>query len=230
MGDMGMLVAAVACFVVTHLVLASPPVRTPLVVKLGERGFRAVYSVVAIVLIVWVASAYNGAPYLEVWAPPIGLKHLALPIVALAAILVVAGLSTPNPSALGGNDREIVRRGPVGILKVTRHPVMWGIALWGIAHLLANGDLAGMILFGGMIALALAGARAQDAKKRSQLGPDWDAFARQTAFVPFAAVLTRRTRLSLGEVGGWRVAAGLGVFAMLFTLHPWLFGVSPLPF
>jgi uncharacterized membrane protein len=228
-GSLSALAAAVALFIASHLVLSMPELRQALVGRLGERGFRAVYSLLAIALIVWVAMAYRDAPVDDVWLPPIGLMHLALAIMPFACLLVVAGMSTPNPSALGGDTPEVLDREPVGILKVTRHPVMWGIALWGIAHLLANGDAASLMLFGGMTVLALAGAGAQDTKKRAQLGRRWNDFVARTSYLPFAAMAAGRTRLRLVEIGWWRIAAALALYALLLILHPWLFGVSPLP-
>jgi uncharacterized membrane protein len=153
--------------------------------------------------------------------------HLSLLIMPLATILLVAGLTTPNLSAIGGGQPDV--NGPVGILKITRHPLMWAVVLWGFAHLLANGDAASVILFGGITFLALIGAAAQQAKKRRQFGSNWQSFAQQTSFVPLAALWGKRTRLSFGEIGWWRIALGFALFALLLWLHPWLFGVNPLP-
>jgi uncharacterized membrane protein len=188
-----------------------------------------VYSGLALVLLVWIAFAYRDAPILDLWLPPIGLKHLSLLIMPFACIFLVAGLTTANPSAIGGDRREILTDGPVGILKITRHPVMSGFALWGIAHLIANGDAASLILFGGITGLALGGARAQDAKKRLQLGEAWDGFAARTSFVPFVALIRRRVRMNPAEIGWWRIGVGLAVYAVLLWTHPWLFGVNPVP-
>jgi uncharacterized membrane protein len=222
------LASAVTLFVASHVILSLPRLRDPLVARLGENTFRGLYSGIALALLVWVAFAYRDAPIIDLWYPPIGLMHLSLLIMPLASILLVAGLTTPNPSAIGGGHSDI-NGGPVGILKITRHPVMWAVVLWGFAHLLANGDAASLILFGGITFLALIGAVAQDAKKRRQLGTDWQAFAHQTSFLPLAALLGKRTRLSFGEIGWWRIALGIGLFALLLWLHPWLFGVNPLP-
>lgn len=228
-GSVLALAVAMLLFVGSHLLLSSPGVRGLLVGRIGERAFRAAYSGLSLALLVWIAFAYGDAPIVDLWLPPIGLKHLSLLIMPFACIFLVAGLSTPNPSAIGGGRPEIVAEGPVGILKVTRHPVMWGFALWALAHLLANGDLASLVLFGGIGALALVGARAQDAKKRLMLGDLWDEYTRKTSFVPFAALLRKRVRLAPSEIGWWRVVAGIAVYALLLWLHPWLFGVSPLP-
>ena len=123
----------------------------------------------------------------------------------------------------------MIDAGPVGIMKITRHPVLWAVALWGTAHLRASGDAASIILFGGITLLALVGAAAQDARRRVQFDAVWQAFAERTSYLPFAALLRKRTRLRFGEIGWWRIALGLGLFAFLLWLHPWLFGVNPLP-
>lgn len=228
-GSLGTLAVATVLFVASHLLLSHPPLRGPLVARLGEAGFRGAYSVLSLSLLTWMALAYRDAPIVDAFFPPIGLQHLSLLIMPFACIFLVAGLTTPNPSAIGGERSDFLNHGPVGILKITRHPVMWAFALWGIAHLFANGDVASLILFGSITFLALAGARAQDAKKRQQLGAAWAGFAERTSLVPFAALIRRRIRMAPAEIGWWRVGLGLAVYAALLYLHPWLFGVSPVP-
>jgi uncharacterized membrane protein len=220
---------ATLLFVGSHFALSSPPVRKPLVARIGERSFLGLYSVLSLVLITWTAIAYGNAPLVEVWTPPTGLRHLSLAIMPFACILVVAGLTTPNPTLAVADGRAVASRGPVGILKVTRHPMMWGFGLWGIAHLLANGDAAGMILFAGMTVLALGGAKAIDAKRDVTHEPAWEAFCDKTSYLPLAAILSGRTRVSLGEIGWWRLALGLVLYVVLLAIHGWLFGVDPWP-
>ena len=77
--------------------------------------------------------------------------------------------------------------------------------------------------------LALIGAAAQDARRRLQFGAEWQRFTERTSYLPLAALLAKRTRLTSGEIGWWRIGLGLGVFAVLLWLHPWLFAVNPLP-
>jgi uncharacterized membrane protein len=229
------LAAAVLVFVLSHILLSAPPVRGPLVARLGEWPFRGLYSLVAIVLIVWVAKAYNGAPVVDLWVPPLGLQHVSLTVMPLACILVVAGFLTRSPTSIGlqppgATDRDLVAAGPVGILKVTRHPVMWGFALWALVHVLANGDAASLILFLGLGILALAGAAAIDGKKRLAMGSAWEDYSRRSSFVPLAALIAGRNRLAFREIGWWRVGLGLALYAVLLVFHGSLFGVSPLPF
>jgi uncharacterized membrane protein len=103
---------AMGLFVGSHLALSSPPLRAPLVSRMGEKGFRGIYSLLSLVLLVWAAFAYRDAPVVDLWDPPIGLKHLSLLIMPIACVLLVAGLTTPNPSAVGGDQPEIINAGP----------------------------------------------------------------------------------------------------------------------
>ncbi len=228
-GTIWHLALATALFVGSHMALSDRRVRGPLVSRVGERPFQGLYSLLALVLLMWIAGAYNDAPVVDVWIPGSGFRHLSLAIMPFACILLVAGVTTPNPTAAGADTRRLAESGPVGILKVTRHPVMWSFALWGVAHLLANGEAADMLLFGGMTLLALAGALAIDGKKRAAFGAAWKAYETATSFLPFAAILRGRARVSLGEIGWWRLLAGLALYAVLLFAHEWIFAVSPLP-
>jgi uncharacterized membrane protein len=116
-----------------------------------------------------------------------------------------------------------------GMLRVTRHPFLWGVALWAIGHLIVKGDAASIVLFGSLLALALFGTVSIDAKRRRALGAAWDAFAAQTSNLPFAAIAAGRQRLDLREIGWWRIALAVVVWAVLAWAHPYLFGVRALP-
>ncbi len=224
----GSLILAIVVFVASHVVLSSLPIRDRLTAAMGERGFRGGYSVIAIALLAWVVIAYNAAPVVELWSPPSALRHLSLLLMPIACVFLVAGLTTPNPTAVGADTAAHIARAPVGIFRVTRHPVMWAVALWGLAHVIANGDAAGLILFAGLTILAIAGAAHSDFRRQAVLGEQWTAYRAQTSFIPFKAILLRQTRFRAGEIGWARLAGGLALFAALLLAHPWLFGVSPL--
>jgi uncharacterized membrane protein len=80
-----------------------------------------------------------------------------------------------------------------------------------------------------MLLLALFGAVSIDAKRRRTLGPAWDAFAARTSSVPFAAIIARRQRLDLGEIGWWRPLLAVAIYAAAMFGHPYAFGVRAIP-
>ena len=108
---------------------------------------------------------------------------------------------------------------------MTRHPVMWALGLWGLAHLAANGDLASTWFFGVVAALALGGTVLIDRKKRLALGSHWQRLAALSSNIPFAALATGRTRLRWRDVGVLRPLAALLLYAVLFLGHPIFTGV-----
>ena len=149
----------------------------------------------------------------------------------LAFVFVVVGLTTPSPTVVGGENRPLSDRADPahGILRVTRHPFLWGVAIWAVAHLLTNGDLASAILFGSLLSLALIGPTLIDGKRRAAGSQDWQRFEASTSNVPFAAIAGGRNRLALGEIGAARFLGALALFASALALHRSVFGVSPYP-
>jgi len=228
-GSLEALAIATFLFVGGHVVLSWAPVRGQLVAVVGEQWFPAVYSVLVGAAFAWMAFAYGAAPFVEVWNPPIGLRHIALTVMPLAFILFVGSVTTPNPSLAGVPSGAIAERGPVGFLKITRHPMLWAFGLWGLCHLLANGDAASMVMFGGLTALALGGAAHIDARKRAKLGSAWEVYAAQTSYLPFQAMIQGRTKLAFSEIGWWRIGLGVLLYAIVLFAHEWAFGVTPLP-
>lgn len=217
------LALATLVFLATHFV-SSTPVRRSLVEAIGERVYVGAYSLVSFLTIGWMAWAYLRAPFQPLWEIP-GLKLWPLVVMPFALVLVAAGVMTRNPSAVGQASALKAEDPARGILRVTRHPVMWGIALWAAIHLLARGDTASLLFFGGFLVLALAGTALIDARKADALGEDWARFAAVTSNVPFSAIVEGRNRFSGREIGAKRVAAGLVLYGILVVAHPWLFGV-----
>ncbi len=227
MGGLGELIVAAALFVGGHFVASSPMVREPLVARLGERAFTGLYSVAALALLVWTIVAYGRAPVVALWDAPRWTYYLPAIFMTLACLLLVCGVSQDNPTAvmrrLGPGDRLAP-----GILAVTRHPVMWAIGIWALAHIPANGTAADLVLFGAVAVLALGGTRAIDGKKRRAWGADWDRFAAATSNLPFAALAAGRAKLDPADIGWLRVVGAATLYALLVFFHPFVAGV-PVP-
>lgn len=217
---------AAVFFIASHFALSHPRVRALLVSRLGEKAFRAVHGVVALGALVWLVKAYGAAPYWELWPAAAWTRHVTLSLMPFAAILLVAGLSGRNPTAMYWNKPKSVESIP-GILLVTRHPVMWAITLWALAHMIPNGDAASLIFFGAFAGLALAGMPAID-RRRAMMGEAWQSFEAGTSMVPFAAIMSGRARVTLGQIGVWRIAGGVALYGVLLLGHQTVIGVSPL--
>jgi len=222
------LLLAAFAFVGTHLVLAGTPLRGMLVAKVGEGAYLIGYAIISLVTISWLSDAYKVAPYVETWGQLYVLQPVALVLMFLAFFLVVVGLTTPSPTLVGA-EGLLDRENPVtGILRITRHPFLSGVTLWGLTHLIVNGDQAGLILFGSLVVLCVIGAYSIDAKRREKLGDKWSDFAAQTSVLPFGAIIQGRNWLSVVELGWWRILLAVLGFGAMLHFHGQLFGVSPI--
>ncbi len=177
----------------------------------------------------WMIVAYGRAPDLVLWKMGAPLRWLAFVVSLVSCLLLATGLSPHNPTLGPLVPETATAAGPVGIFKVTRHPLMWAIGLWGLAHGAVRGDGASAILFGSFAVLALAGTALIDAKKKRLLGATWETYANGSSNVPFAAIMAGRARVGLGEIGYLRLVLGLVVFVVLVVGHEWAIGTSPLP-
>ncbi len=218
-----LLVVATLVFLGIHIV-PSTPLRALAVRSIGERVYQGVFSLVSLAGLVWMAFAYKAAPIQALWP---GLRLVPIVLVPAAFVLLACGVLGRNPTAAGQAGAMKSPEPARGIIRVTRHPVMWAIMLWAGAHLLALGTLQGAIFFGGLFLLAAAGTTLQDARKAATLGADWERFAGLTSNVPFFAIAQGRNRMAWGEIGWAKPAGGLAAFALLLYFHAWLFGVRP---
>jgi uncharacterized membrane protein len=221
------LFAAAAFLLATHYGISSTPLRAWLVARIGERPYRALYSLVALGAVIWLISAYRRAPYVELWPMAAWSAWLPLIVMPFALLLLVCGVSMLNPTAVGSPDTLDQAEPARGILRVTRHPFMWGVALWALTHMVPNGDAASVVLFGTFAALALVGTLLIDHKFATRRGAEWQRFAAATSNLPFAAILAGRQHLAPAEIGWLRVGIALALYVALLALHPWLFGLSP---
>ena len=203
------LALAAAAFVGTHF-LMSHPLRPSLVDALGERAFAGVYSLVSLLtfgLAIWVYQDLGREAPL--WPAGEGLHGLATAVMWFGSILFVGSFqgnpALPRP---GRPIRDI--RPPAGVFNITRHPMMWGFALWAIIHILVVATPKALILDGAILLLALGGSVGQDIKKRRLLGDNWDQWTARTAFVPFGRGFAMPSAIAL--VGG----------TLLFVLATWL--------
>ena len=221
-----------AAFVLLHVLVSGTRVRDALVGRMGEGAYMGAFSLASVVTLSWLIFAFAGARLkpgdVTWWGAEGWRRHASLTLVLLGFLLAVTGLLTPNPTAVKG-EGALEREEPArGIVRVTRHPFLVGVGLWALGHLISNGDAASLVLFGSLLVLAVVGPSSIDAKRARAFGAGWEAFRAQTSILPFGAILARRQRFSLGEIGLWRLAAALGAFVVLVLAHPYLFHANPL--
>jgi uncharacterized membrane protein len=178
---MGLVLSAIL-FMGTHFLL-SHPLRAPLAGALGERAFQGLYSLVAIATFgaaIYFYHAIGREP--QLWVPGEALWIAATLLMWLGAILFV-GSFVKNPALPGARGPS---GAPHGVFVITRHPMMWGFALWAIVHLTVVATPKALVLDGTILVLALVGSAGQDRKNQARRGERWHEWTAQTAFWPFA--------------------------------------------
>ena len=201
------LALASLAFVGTHFAL-SHPLRAGFVERLGERGFQIAYSVIALATFGATIWAYRRAgDQAPLWIAGDVVWILASLLMWFGSILLV-GSFVGNPALPGA--RRV--RAPGGVLAITRHPMMWGFAIWAIVHLIVVATPKALLFDGAILLLALGGSVGQDRKKRKLMGERWHEWSAQTAFWPFAR--------GLRSPGAFALIGGTLLFLAATWLHP----------
>lgn len=209
-----MLILSTVAFVGSHFWM-SHLLRFNLVRSFGEGGFTVIYSVVSLALFFWMLVEFGRAPKeTPYWDVGDLIWSAASALTLLAAVLFVGSL-VRNPS-LPGASENLAAQKPQGVFRVTRHPMMWGFALWGIAHILVAPRTDNFIFAGGIIFLALVGSKAQERKKARVIGVGWGTWLRQTSFFPQLP--------ALGQIGAVPWVAGIALWGGATWAHQSLGG------
>jgi len=205
-----MLAAACVAFVGSHF-LMSHPLRAFLVRRLRANGFLLLYSAVSLLTFAWMVMEFVRAPKDGGFWPVGEAVWIAASIITLIAAVLFAGSFIRNPSLPGMPDAMAAQK-PFGVFKATRHPMMWGFALWGVAHILVAPRIDNFLFSGSIIFLALVGAKAQEIKKRKLTGVEWESWLRRTRFG------IRPKGLFKAGWGPW--LAGIALWALATWAHP----------
>jgi len=227
------LIAAALFWLLIHLGLAGSSLRGRMVARIGDNGFRGLFSLLSAIglaaLIMGFGAARAGNDVL-LWSAPDWCRWIPIIGMPAALLLFVGSVSVPNPGLVGA-DRLLAAPEPArGMLRITRHPMLIAFALWAALHIPASGDLAGLLLFLAILVVAIAGTFSIDRKRAASMPRDWPRYAAATSILPFAAIVQGRNRLVWAEIGWWRIAVALLAWMILLYLHGTIVGVSALPF
>lgn len=211
-------------FFVTHSIPVRPQIKHRLHAVLGARGFTICYSLLSVFMLGLVITSAKAAPYVEIWPQAGWHRFVMLAGMFLACLIAAFAIGRPNPFSFGGTRNETYNPARPGIVRLSRHPLLLAMALWAGLHVLLNGDLAHVILFGVFLAFSLLGGRIIDRRKQRQMGAGvWNALRSGTAEARIFAWPTNPADF----VG--RSAAATGVFAALLFLHQPVIGAYPWP-
>jgi uncharacterized membrane protein len=187
---LSVMIVGLVLFLGVHLLTTQRQLRARFVVSMGEGGYKGFYSLVSLAglgLMVWGFAHYRSAGMIDVWHPPAAFRHITEALMLPSVILVAA-------SYIRGR-----------IYTTLKHPMLAGVKLWAAAHLLANGDLGSIILFGAFLAWAVVDRISL--KRRSDAGAP---------------------PIPVGGVGNDLIAVVVGIVAYLalgFVFHPVVIGV-----
>jgi uncharacterized membrane protein len=219
---------ALLIFMASHRIPAKLGVKEILEHRLGRRGYTLVFSLMSILLLLWVIWAAGRAPVVVVWSQTEAARWAVNLVLPLAILLGSFGVGAPNPFAFEGRAQGFTPERP-GIVGLTRQPLLWALLLWSLAHLWANGDLAHIILFGVFAGFSALGMVIVERRRRRLMGSEaWQAQARHTGLIPFFALVNGTWRPK-GLPNPIRLAISVVVWGVLIVLHPSVIGVNPLP-
>ncbi len=207
-------VLAMGVFVAAHVAVARTAIKPSLISRVGERGYLAVYSALSLLLLAWVIVAVLRADRTVLWAPPGGAYAFAAVASLIGFVLLGAGAASPNPLSVTFRKTGFDAARP-GVIGWVRHPIIWGLSLWGLAHTPANGEWPTLVLFAGSAAFGIVGVRGVERRAKRRLGDaEW------------ARLAAGKGGIDRNAIAG--AALGLTAWIGLLHLHPFLFGADPL--
>ena len=211
-------------FVATHLLMSYGAIRENLVAKLGQWPFRGLYSVISFLTlgtaaVLWWQNRHLGPVVWELnpWVE----RGIALVLMLVAIEFIALSLANPSPASMLPGNNE-----PRGILRITRHPMNMGLALFGLAHMLANGTVGDIAFFGAFVVVGVAGPFHMDARLKKERGEGFAEFCRQTSVIPFVAIARGRTKFRADEISFPLFLIGVVIFVALVIFHGKLFGAD----
>lgn len=220
---------AMTAFLCSHFVPRLWGLRERLIARFGRRNYFSVYGLLSLLLLAWVIFAAGRAPYVEIWAQEPWMRWLPNLVVPLAFLLTTCGIGIANANTLGGARSKSFDPIRPGFAAISRHPLLLALALWAFAHLVANGDLAHVIVFGSFAAFPLLAMWGFDKKTTRLLGSQAPEFFAQTSWLSLTPLLNRVWWRQNLRPAVLRAVMGLLLWQAALHLHEGLIGAWPFP-
>ncbi|SMR72656.1 Uncharacterized membrane protein [Aliiroseovarius halocynthiae] len=211
-------IIAIILFFLTHSLPVRPVSKARIVARIGAPGFTIGYSALSIAALGFVIYAANNAPITQLWPWAPWQNHVTLLAMAFAVAIAALAIGRPNPLSFGGRHNGSFDPNAPGIAGWIRHPLLAALLIWALGHLVPNGNLSHVILFGIFGVFAAFGMRIIDRRQKRILGAETWAHLSRTR---------HQIRFNIG--GLIRLAIGLAVYLALIHLHGPVIGAYPLP-
>ncbi len=227
------LALACAFFLCIHLMVSGTTLKEQIIGGIGGIAYYSLFSLFSIAGLIWMSVAFalalgNQDGFNHVfWTAPLFLRIIALVGNFVAFLLIVLGFLSPSPTNLLALYR-LPDKSVHGIIRVSRHPILAGIGLWALLHLICNGNLAAWLYFGSILALCALGANNIDRKRLALMGDVYASIKKRTSIIPFVAIIEGRTAFIPDELGYARMFLAASTFAVVAVLHELLFAIRAL--
>lgn len=209
-------IAAFVVFFLSHSIPVRPPVKSRIVAKIGAPGFALAYSALSIAILTWIIIAAGRAPYVELWGWATWQNHVPLTGMAVAIVIISMAFGRPNPLSFGGWNNDRFDPAASGIIGWMRHPLLVALLIWSGVHLVPNGNLAHVIVFGLFAGFSILGMWIINKRARRILGDsEWQRLS-----------ATQR-RFSVTKGGVTRLIVGVLIYLVILYSHEWVIGVTP---
>ncbi|HBQ35357.1 MAG TPA: NnrU family protein [Rhodobacteraceae bacterium] len=214
--DWGNFLAAFVVFFLSHSIPVRPPVKSRIVAKIGARGFALGYSALSIAILTWIIVAAGRAPYIELWSYQPWQNYAPLYGMLAAIVIISMAFGQPNPLSFGGWNNDRFDPENPGIIGWVRHPLLIALFIWSAAHMVPNGNLAHVIVFGLFGGFALLGRKIIDKRSKRLLGLEkWQHLSN-----------TKR-QIRITARGLKRIGIGVLIYLAVLYSHEIVIGVTP---
>ena len=223
---MQQLIVAAVLWLGLHIGVSGTSLRGAIAGKLGEQGFRGLFSVASIAIFAFLIYAYSHATRTTLWLAPLWLRWILVACMLPASFLLLASFATVS---IKPEDAGTRRGEPRGVLRITRHPMMCAFAIWSAVHVIGTGEASDLVFFGAFLITAVAGMPSIDRKYAMRAPEGWRKFAAETSILPGGAILAGRNRLVLPEIGWLPPLLSIALWLLLLYAHQKVIGVAPVP-
>jgi len=223
---MWFLALACAFFLGIHLLTGGLKLKEQIIEGIGQTAYLILFSLSSIIGLIWMMVAYAIAKHdplnVRFWHTHVFFHYLAILPMIISFILIVVGYLSESPTNIASL-YKVYEKPVIGIVRISRHPILSGIGLWAVCHIILSGNLAAWLFFGTLLALCVLGASSIDRKRTLLWGDTYRSIVRRTSVIPFNAIMEGRTVFLPEEIGIIRPLLALSMFCVFLTLHEMLF-------